>query len=101
MKRCLGYLRMRDTAALALSASIAIAQPDDDLLCMLWRKSFSDRQLQVPEEVIHYLLLHCDRDFPTIAHIAELIDKASMRQKRNISLSLTRQVLNDVTLRHF
>lgn len=72
-----------------------LTNPDDVLLKALWYKLFSDRQLQVPTNVIDYLVQHSDRSFDRIQNLVREIDTAALREKRRISIPFIKTLLQE------
>ena len=75
--------------------SVEIKPPDDDLLQALLIKRFSDLQLRVPENVLAYLVKHIERSYQAVKKVSMLIDQSSLEQKRNLTLPLVRQDLEN------
>lgn len=78
---------------LAAAPSVAIGPPDDQLLAALLLKLFGDRQLQVPEPVLRYLLTHMERSFAAAHRLVEDLDHLSLTEKRPITIPLARLAL--------
>ena len=78
---------------LAAAPSVAIGPPDDQLLAALLLKLFDDRQLQVPEPVVRYLLTHMERSFAAAHRLVEDLDHLSLTEKRPITIPLARLAL--------
>lgn len=76
------------------SADIAeIAAPDDALLMAVLAKLFSDRQVRVAPGVIEYVLPRIERSFSAVQSFVAEIDNLALRNKRQITIPLARQVL--------
>ena len=78
-------------------ASIALAvigAPDDDLLSAVLLKQMADRQIMPSPETVAYLTARMERSFAAVQAIAEALDRASLAQKRAVTLALARQVLD-------
>jgi chromosomal replication initiation ATPase DnaA len=73
---------------------VSINQPDDRLIRTLLTKRFADKQIRVSSEIINYLATHIERSFIEINNVINYIDKKSIIEKRNITLSLVKEVLN-------
>ena len=56
---------------------------------------FADRQLRVGPEVIAYLLTHMERSFAAAADIVARLDLVSLRDRRAITIPLTRQLVSE------
>lgn len=82
---------------LAAAPSVAIGRPDDHLLAALFLKLFDDRQLNVPETVIHYLLTQMERSFAAARDLVEELDRLSLVRKRPITIPLARLALDSTS----
>jgi DnaA regulatory inactivator Hda len=78
---------------LAAAQVVHIALPDDTLLKTVLMKQFADRQLRIPPEVVTYLLSRMPRSFEATKKVVEALDKASLAERRNITIALAREVL--------
>ena len=54
------------------------------------------RGLELPEEVAQYLLRHQSRDMRELIQLLQQLDKASMIEKRRLTIPFVRQVLSPV-----
>lgn len=70
-----------------------IRPPDDDMLSGLYAKLFRDRQLAVPGEVILYLVQRIERSCAAVARAVETIDRASLAERRPITVPFVRATL--------
>jgi chromosomal replication initiation ATPase DnaA len=70
-----------------------IKPPDDAMLAGLFAKLFRDRQLAVPGEVILYLVQRIERSCAAAARAVEALDRASLAERRPITLPLARATL--------
>jgi chromosomal replication initiation ATPase DnaA len=86
----LADLRSRLLAAPAVS----VGMPDEAVLGALLVKLFADRQLDIGEEVISYLLLHIERSFAAAQEAVRELDAASLAERRAVTVPLARQVLS-------
>jgi len=57
------------------------------------RAEAARRGMRIPDEVIAYLLAHARRDLPTLVAILDALDRASLEQRRPITVPLTRDTL--------
>jgi chromosomal replication initiation ATPase DnaA len=78
---------------LATANVTEILPPDDMLLQVLLIKQFSDRQLRVPGEVVTFILRRMERSFEAARSIVDRVDRAALAERRNITLPLVRDVL--------
>lgn len=83
-----------DLASRFRAAPLAtIKAPDDILLGSVLIKLFADRQLNVSNDLIKYILPRMERSFAAARDIAEQADRAALAQKRPISIPLLRDVM--------
>ncbi len=88
-------LKLPDLASrLTAAPSVGIGAPDDGLLAALFVKMFDDRQLQVPEPVIRYLLTHMERSFAATRRLVDELDRLSLARQRPITVPLARLALD-------
>jgi len=73
--------------------AIAIAEPDDSVLSGVMRKIFEDRQLQVSEDVIHFLLIRMERSYSAARSVAAELDRLALAERRHVTIPLARRVL--------
>ena len=85
----LGDLRSRLNAA----AAIAIKPPDDTLIAAVLVKLFSDRQLRVDSDVVSFMVARMERAFDAAGRLVAALDAAALAERRNITVPLARQVL--------
>ncbi len=75
-----------------------IAAPDDALLAAVLMKHFADRQMQVPPEVLSFLLARLERSFEAAARAAAALDRAALARRRPLTLPLAREVLTELEI---
>lgn len=80
--------RMQGTSVVQLPA------PDEQLLGVVMLKLFADRQLQVPPNLVEYLLRRMDRSFAAARQLVENLDRAALSQNRAVTRPLARAVLD-------
>lgn len=85
-------LRSRLNAAL----TVEIGPPEDTLIAALLVKMFADRQVQVSNEVIVYTVSRMERSFFAARQIVEQADQLALAEKKRISVSLIKRVLEDI-----
>lgn len=76
--------------------AIGIGPPDDCLLAALLVKHFADRQLRVGEDVVAWLLGRMERSFAAVGTMVEALDRASLAERRPITVPLARSVLDEM-----
>jgi chromosomal replication initiation ATPase DnaA len=85
---------LADTRSRLNSAMVVeMGSPDDTLLAAVAAKLFNDRQLSPSEGVIPYLLSHGERSFAAVAEAVAALDRAALKDRREISTVLAREVL--------
>jgi DnaA regulatory inactivator Hda len=72
---------------------VKIDLPDENLLRAVLIKQFSDRQLLVNDAVINYLTTRMERSFQGVMKLVDLIDKAALKDNKNITIPLARDVI--------
>lgn len=84
-----------DLASRLKAADVAeIGPPDDSLLMALLAKHFADRQVRVAPGVIEYVTPRIERTFSAIQSFAAATDAKALKDKRQITIPLARQVLS-------
>lgn len=78
---------------LRAAPGVAIHAPDETLLGAVLVKMFADRQIQIGEEILSYLLLRMERSFAAARDLVEKTDQLALAEKKPVSLSLVRHVL--------
>lgn len=81
---------------LAATPRVRIGAPDDLLLEQLFRKLWRDRGMEVPDDLVRYVLARIDRSFASIAGAVELLNAASLARQRPPSIPLAREALLDL-----
>lgn len=75
--------------------TVRIQPPDDALLAAVMVKQFSDRQIEVPPNVISYLTTHMDRSFAEAERVVTALDQAALAEGRAITRPLAQRVLDN------
>ncbi|MFC3226643.1 hypothetical protein ACFOGJ_05335 [Marinibaculum pumilum] len=78
---------------LATFPMAALAPPDEVLMDGVLRKLFADRQLQVPERIIDYLLPRMPRSLAAVNAVAAALDRTALARGRGVTLDMARQAL--------
>jgi len=79
---------------LGAATHVALGAPDDQLLAAVMVKLFTDRQLSVPPDVVHYLLPRIERSFAAVRAVVAELDRAALARRQAITVPLARAVLN-------
>ena len=75
---------------------IGIDLPTDDLLRVILTKSFSDKQIQVSNKNIEYILKNIDRSYEKVNLFANSLDKLSLAKAKPINLNLIKKTLGEL-----
>ena len=75
---------------------IGIELPTDDLIRVILTKNFSDKQIQVSQKNIEYILKNIERTYEKINTFSNSIDSLSLTKAQPIKLNLIKKVLNEI-----
>jgi chromosomal replication initiation ATPase DnaA len=90
-------LRLADLRSrLLASPAVALRPPDDALLAAVLLKLFADRQIDVGQELIAFLLREIERSFDAARHVVERLDAAALAAGRPVTVPFAREVLRGV-----
>jgi DnaA regulatory inactivator Hda len=78
---------------LAAATAVRMEPPDDALMAAVLVKLFADRQLPVGEELVRYLLARMERSFAAARALVAALDRASLADRRAVTIPLARRVL--------
>ncbi len=78
---------------------IGINLPTDDMIRVILTKNFSDKQIQISEKNIEYILKNIERSYEKINSFSSSIDGLSLAKARPINLQLIKKVLNELSLK--
>ncbi len=81
------------SSRLRAAPCIAIQSPDEPLLTALLVKLFRDRQINVSQELIQYIMPRMERSFAAAQDLVIKADKRALAEKRNITIPLIREIL--------
>ena len=88
--------KIADLASRLRAAPLAmIASPDEELLGAVMIKMFADRQVQVADDVLSYVLPRMERSFAGARDIVERADHLALAEKKPVSIALMRRILLD------
>lgn len=79
---------------LRAAPSVAIREPDEQLLEALLVKLFNDRQIRVSTEALHYIIPRIERSFEAVRDLVGQADQKAMVEKRGITIPFLREILN-------
>lgn len=78
---------------LKAAPSVEIAPPDDTLLAAMLLKLFRDRQQDVKEEVIQFILPRIERSYNAARKLVEQADHAALSKKQGITIPIVSKFL--------
>lgn len=90
-----GYGLADLTSRLRALPIFALAQPGEGLLAAIMIKLFSDRQLQVDEDTIAYLLARIERSLAAVRAVTASLDRAALSRGRRVTRALAAEVLRE------
>jgi chromosomal replication initiation ATPase DnaA len=94
-------IKLADLRSRLLAApAVAVEAPDDAVLAAVLVKLFADRQLEIGQEVIAYLLVQIERSFAAAQEAVAALDAASLAEGRAVTVPLARTVLSRLPGRH-
>lgn len=73
--------------------AMAMGAPDDQLFAAVLVKLFGDRQLDVGEEVVLYLVSRIERSFAVARELVGKLDAAALARRRRITVPFVREIL--------
>lgn len=78
---------------LAAATTVEIGAPDDVLLQQVIFKLFADRQLEVDDRLVAYIVTRMERSLDAASQIVDAIDKLALSRNRRITRALAAEVL--------
>lgn len=78
---------------LRAAPSVAIQPPDEMLLGAVLVKMFNDRQINISEDVLNYVLPRMERSFASAREIVEKADQIALAEKKPVTIALIRHIL--------
>lgn len=91
-------LTLPDLISRLKAAQVAsLGEPDDGLLRGLLVKLFTDRQLQVDEASISYMVTRMERSFEAARTLVARIDERALAERAEISRNFIARIMHDVS----
>ena len=78
---------------LRAAPSVAIREPDEQLIEILLVKLFNDRQIRISAEVLNYILPRIERSFEAVRDLVDAADQRAMIEKRSITIPFIRELV--------
>lgn len=79
---------------LAGMPAVEIRAPDDATIAAVLTKLFHDRQLDIEESLIDFVLKRVPRTFSAVQSLVEAVDQEALARNRKITVPLVRDVLD-------
>ena len=79
---------------LAAAGSAVLNEPDDALLRAILIKQFADRQINVDEAIISFMLTRMERSARAARDLVAEIDRESLQQKANVTRPFVSGIMN-------
>lgn len=73
--------------------SIAIGEPDDEMLAALIIKLFADRQIMIMPEVLNFIIQNMQRSFSYAQKLVAETDAISLARKRAITIPVVKEAM--------
>jgi chromosomal replication initiation ATPase DnaA len=87
-------IAIRDLASrLKALPTVALSPPDDALLHAVLAKLFSDRQIEIDEQLIGYVTARIERSFAAARAVVARLDQEAMQRKRPLTRALAAEIL--------
>lgn len=87
-------VKLPDLASrLKAAATVEIHEPDDLLLSGVITKLFADRQVEVDQQVVQFLVKRMERSLATAIRVVDKLDRRAMEEKSRITRQLAANVL--------
>lgn len=88
-------VKLPDLASrLKTAAIIEIQEPDDLLLAGVMTKLFADRQVEVDQQVIQFIVRRIERSLSTAIRIVERLDMVALEQKTRITRVMAAETIS-------
>lgn len=71
-----------------------IEQPDDELIYAIILKSFSDRQINLDNKIIDYIVKRIARSYSKMHEFIYKIDELSLKKKKSINFKIIKEIIN-------
>lgn len=89
---------LKDLASrLRAAPVVSLEAPDDQLLRAVLVKLFADRQLEVDESVISFMLMRMERSFAAARSLVASIDRRALAEKAAVTRPLVARLMNGET----
>ncbi len=87
--------RLRDLVSrLVAVPNVSIQSPDDALMGAVVLKMLSDQHLEIEPDVLRYIVERTERSFAAARKLVADLNRASLAERRAVTVPLVRQVLN-------
>lgn len=73
---------------------VEIGEPDELLLQQVLFKLFADRQIEIDEKVVKYLVMRMERSLASAQRVVDLMDQLALSRKTSINRNIASDVLS-------
>lgn len=88
-------VKLPDLASrLKAAATVEIHEPDDLLLSGVITKLFADRQVEVDQQVVQFLVKRIERSLATAIRVVDRLDRRALEEKTRITRQLAARMLD-------
>jgi chromosomal replication initiation ATPase DnaA len=81
---------------LKAAATVEIQEPDDLLLAGVITKLFADRQIEVDQNVVQYLVRRIERSLSTAIYVVDQLDRMALEQKTRVTRALAADIIEAI-----
>ncbi|MGL1920434.1 MAG: DnaA/Hda family protein [Hyphomicrobiales bacterium] len=74
---------------------IEIPSPDDMLMEIILSKTFAEKQLNVSDTVLAYILVRIERSIAAIVQLVETLDQMALQQKKPVTRGMVAKLFED------
>ncbi|WP_394689934.1 DnaA regulatory inactivator HdaA [Hoeflea sp.] len=88
-------VRLPDLASRLKAATVVeIGEPDEELLAQVMVKLFADRQINVDDRIVHWLVARMERSLAAVRHIVDRLDQLALARGSKITRALAAEALS-------
>lgn len=92
-------IKLPDLASRIKSATVVeIGEPDEMLLTHVIFKLFADRQIEIDEKIVNYLVMRMERSLAVAQNIVERMDHLALSKKVPVSRAIAADVLAELEM---
>lgn len=90
-------VRLPDLASRLKAATVVeIGEPDEELLAQVMVKLFADRQINVDDRIVHWLVARMERSLAAARQIVDVLDQLALARGSKITRALASEALSQM-----